>query len=258
MHLHFLRHATLVLEFDHARVLVDPMLSRAGAMEPVPNAPNPRRIPLIDLPLDDAALEALLQQVDAVLVTHLHRDHWDARAVELLPKHLPILCQPDDRAAIAGAGFGAVYPIVAEHEWRGIRLARTAGRHGTGLIGQKMGPVSGFVLEAAGAPRLYLAGDTIWCEEVEDALNRHQPDVTVVNAGAAQFLAGDPITMTADDVCRVCRASPSTRVIAVHMEAVNHCLLTRRQLRERLEQEGLLAQVYLPVEGARIDLSVQR
>ncbi len=117
-----------------------------------------------------------------------------------------------------------------------------------------MGTVSGFVLRAPGEPSLYLAGDTIWCPEVEAALQTFRPDVVVLNAGAAQFLTGDPITMTADDVVQVCRALPTARVIAVHMETINHCLLTRADLRERLAQEGLAQQVQVPADGELIEL----
>jgi len=217
MQIHFIRHATSIVRMGAVTILVDPMLSRAGAMDPVQNAANERRIPLVELPLDDEALQRALGQVDLVLVTHTHRDHWDARAIELLPKGLPVLCQPEDSARIGDVGFSSVAPIEAELERRGVRFARTGGRHGTGEIGQRMGPVSGFVLRLGGEPSLYIAGDTIWCPEVADALERHRPDVTIVNAGAAQFLTGDPITMTAADVGQVCRTLPSTRVIAVHM-----------------------------------------
>jgi L-ascorbate metabolism protein UlaG (beta-lactamase superfamily) len=254
MRIHFLRHAAFIIKLNGINLLVDPMLSRAGAMDPVQNAADQRRIPLIELPLDDAALRQFIEQVDAVLLTHLHRDHWDARAVELLPRNIPLLCQPEDETRLSQAGFTAVRPIAVEFHWQDIVFTRTGGKHGTGEIGQKMGPVSGFVLQAAGEPTLYIAGDTIWCEEVAQALTTHQPDVTVVNAGAAQFLTGDPITMTAEDVVQVCRAQPQARVIAVHMEAVNHCLLTRRQLRERLEQAGVSAQVIIPADGEIITL----
>lgn len=253
MHIHFLRHATFVVTMKGVNLLVDPMLSRAEAMESVQNAANPRRIPMIELPLDDDALRQLIEQVDAVLVTHLHRDHWDARAGELLPKHLPLFCQPGDQAHLSQAGFTAVQPITADFQWQALRFTRTGGRHGTGEIGQKMGAVSGFVLRAAGEPTLYIAGDTIWCDEVARALSQHQPDVTLVNAGAAQFLSGDPITMTAADVIQVCRTRPQTQVIAVHMEVVNHCLLTRSELRQRLEQVGVSAQVMIPADGEKIE-----
>jgi L-ascorbate metabolism protein UlaG (beta-lactamase superfamily) len=204
---------------------------------------------MVELPLDDEALQGLLEQIDAVLVTHTHRDHWDARAVELLPKTIPILCQPEDQAKISQAGFSAVQPVISELRWKDILFTRTGGRHGRGEIGQKMGPVSGFVLQAEEEPELYIAGDSIWCDEVESALSRYQPRVTVVNSGAAQFLSGGPITMTAEDVCQVCRVAPQTQVVAVHLETVNHCLLTRSQLKEKLRQEGLLAQVVIPADG---------
>src|SRR5437764_361442 len=100
MKIHFLRHATSVVTLGDLTLLVDPMLSPARAMEPVVNAGNQWRIPLVELPLSQTELHALLERIDAVLVTHTHRDHWDATAQALLPKHLPIVCQPEDQGLI--------------------------------------------------------------------------------------------------------------------------------------------------------------
>ncbi len=252
MQIRLLRHATLAVNFKGVNLLIDPMLSRAGEMDPVSNAANNRRIPLVELPLTDAELGELIGQMDAVLVTHIHRDHWDARAKELLPKSLPIICQPGDESKIREAGFTDVTPVADEYEWRGIRFQRTGGQHGTGEIGKQMGKVSGFVLSAAGEPKLYIAGDTVWCDPVADALREHQPEVVVVNAGAAQFLAGGPITMTAEDVAHVGAARPEAQVVAVHLEAVNHCGLTRAALREYLQAHDLAARVQIPDDGARL------
>lgn len=250
MQIQFLRHATLIVSLSGVRLLVDPMLGPAEAMDPIQNSANPRRNPLVGLPLSDAELSATLAQVSGVLVTHTHRDHWDAAAAELLPKHLPLLCQPEDEAKFREAGFANMLPIPSELTWHGIRFQRTGGQHGTGVIGQRMAPVSGFVLSAAGEPTLYIAGDTIWCTEVAEALQVHTPEVIVVNAGAAAFLTGDPITMTAEAVAQVCRARPGARVLAVHMEAINHCGLTRAALRQHLEQAGLSDPVLIPPDGA--------
>jgi L-ascorbate metabolism protein UlaG (beta-lactamase superfamily) len=249
-----IRSATLVVSFAGHTLLVDPMLGAAGSMDPVENTPNSRRNPLLELPFDAQTLERLLARIDAVVVTHTHRDHWDPAAIELLPKRIPILCQPEDAARIGTEGFAEVLPIDARLAWQDIELIRTGGRHGTGEIGRQMAPVSGFVLRAAGEGTLYIAGDTIFCPEVQEALRENRPDVTVVNAGAARFLSGDPIVMTAQDVVRVCRVLPTTRVIAVHLEALNHCPLRKDELREKLREEDLLQQVEIPEDGAVIDV----
>lgn len=117
-----------------------------------------------------------------------------------------------------------------------------------------MGPVSGFVLQAAGQPTLYVAGDTIWCDEVRKALDEFRPDWIVLNAGGARFASGDRITMDVDDVAEVCRYAPHSRIIAVHMEAINHCAVTREDLREGLAAKGWKNRIEIPQDGERIEL----
>jgi L-ascorbate metabolism protein UlaG (beta-lactamase superfamily) len=254
MRIRFVRHATFVFEAGGRRVMVDPMLAPAGATDPVANTPNQRRNPLVDLPFGDEGALALLEATDAVLVTHTHNDHWDGRSRELIQKQTSILCQSEDWDEISAGGFRRVTPVEDGLEWSCLRFTRTGGRHGTGEIGHLMAPVSGFVVRAEGSPTLYGTGDTIFCPEVEEALDAHDPDVVVVNAGAAQLLEGDPITMTAEHVAKVCHALPDTYVVAVHMEAINHCLLTRDDLREELQREGLAERVEIPADGETLEV----
>ena len=249
-----MRHATFLLEIAGIKVLVDPMLAAAGTAPAVPNTPNQRPNPLVDLPLGEEELKDLTEGADAILVTHTHNDHWDRRARELVPKDKLVLCQPDDEVRISNARFANVSAVDPGLVWRGLRFSRTDGCHGRGEIGTQMGPVSGFVISADDAPSFYVAGDTIWCEPVEEALHTHRPDVVLVNAGAARLLEGDPITMTAEDVARVCRAAPGARVVAVHMEAINHCLLTRADLSAALEGQGLASRVEIPADGQTIEI----
>jgi L-ascorbate metabolism protein UlaG (beta-lactamase superfamily) len=254
MRIGFVRHATFVFESGGHRMMVDPMLAAAEASGPVANTPNQRRNPLVDLPFGDEGTLALLEETDVVLVTHVHNDHWDDRARDLIPRQTPILCQPEDWDEISASGFRRVTPVEESVKWNGMGLTRTGGRHGTEEIGDLMGPVSGFVIRDEGSPTLYVAGDTVFCPEVEEALDDHEPDVVVVNAGAAQLLEGDPITMTAEDVARVCHALPDALVVAVHMEAINHCLLTRDELRGELQREGLAHRVEIPADGETLEV----
>jgi L-ascorbate metabolism protein UlaG (beta-lactamase superfamily) len=228
------RHATLLVELGGLRLLVDPMLDPAGARPAIPNTANELPNPLVELPFDP------LPGVDAVLVTHLHQDHFDATAADRLPQHVPVFCQPEDELTLRGYGLDTV--VVEERiGWRGVRIARTGGHHGHGELARRLAPVCGFVLDG-----LYLVGDTVWCPEVEEALERWEPRIAVVNAGEARFLEGEPITMGVEDVREVSRRVG--RVVAVHMEAINHCGLGRAALREAVP--GVL----VPEDGETLEL----
>lgn len=246
MRLRLIRHATLKLEYGGRTLLIDPMLLPSASSPTIPHTPNPRPNPLVDLPI---TVEEVIGGVDGALVTHTHRDHWDGLAADKLSKEIPLFGQPEDEEKFRSQGFMNVHSVTDSELWDGIEITRTSGQHGKGEIGKAMAPVSGFVLRATGEPTVYIAGDTIWCEEVESALARYRPQMVIVNAGAAQFLEGGPITMNADDVIRTCQAAPHSRVIAVHMEAINHCLLTRSDLAFQLESARLADKVAIPQDG---------
>jgi L-ascorbate metabolism protein UlaG (beta-lactamase superfamily) len=231
------RNATLLLELGGRRVLVDPMLDDAGARPPVENTANERRNPLV--PLSMAAAD-VVRGIDAALVTHLHRDHFDDTAARLLPRDVPVFCQPEDEERLREHGL-ATRPIDETLAWDGLRLVRTQGRHGTGELGKALGPVSGFVVD-----ELYVAGDTIWCGEVEDAIARHRPRVAVVNGSGARFLEGDPIVMTTADVREVVARVPT--VVVVHLEAINHCVETRAEVR------AAVPEALVPEDGETLEL----
>jgi len=219
MKLTLVRSATLVVELRGRRILVDPMLDPAGARPPIENTANPVRNPTVELPFPP---EAVLTGLDAVLVTHCHKDHLDDTAERLLPRDLPVFCQPEDEERLRAVGLDA-RPVERSLDWDGLALHRVPARHGSGAVAEALAPVSGFVLDD-----LYLAGDTVWYGAVEQTIERFRPRVAVVNAGGASFLEGGLIVMGIDDVREVAARVPV--VVCVHLEALNHCFLTRAEL----------------------------
>jgi L-ascorbate metabolism protein UlaG (beta-lactamase superfamily) len=221
------RHATLLLETSVGRILLDPMLRAAGTTPPIENTPNPRRNPLVELPLSP---EEVLAGVDLCIVTHLHRDHFD----DLVPLDLPILTQPESAEELRARGHTDVRTSHPE-------IQMTRGRHGVEPeIVEAMGPVSGWVVDG-----VYLTGDTVLCDQVFDAIARHRPRAVVANAGGAHFEGTQPIVMTADQVGQLVERDDFA-VVAVHLEAINHCIEPRAAYRE--------AGAVVPLDGDVFDL----
>jgi len=157
-----------------------------------------------------------------VLVTHCHKDHLDDTAERLLPRDVPVFCQPEDEERLRGVGLDA-RPVDDSLDWDGLELHRVPAQHGFGAVAEALAPVSGFVLD-----ELYVAGDTVWYDGVRETIDRFEPRVAIVNAGGASFVEGGLILMGVDDVREVVARVPT--VVCVHLEALNHCFLTRAEL----------------------------
>ena len=247
MDFQLIRHATLKIQYNGHTILVDPMLSTKGSLEPVTQAANEERNPLVNLPIK---VEEVLEGVQAIMVTHLHRDHLDGAAIQLLPKELVVFCQPEDEPKLLEHGFTNILKVDTFLDWNGIRISRTGGSHGTGEMAKAMGPVSGFVLAADSEDPIYIAGDTVWCDETEEAVSTFKPKVIILNGGEAQFLTGDPITMGIKDIEKVWALIDESKIIVVHMESWNHCLLKRSTLKEFMRRNEL-KNVFVPYDGEK-------
>lgn len=246
-----IRNATLAIEYGGKKFLIDPMLSAKGAFPGFPGTVNSQQAnPTVELPF---ALDDIIA-VDAVILTHTHLDHWDDAARQALPKTMPMLVQNEqDAREVREAGFTDVRTVQAETGFAGIRLYQTAGQHGRGKVledfGERLGQVSGIVFCHPQEQTLYIAGDTVWNQQVADSIKTHRPAVVVLNSGDAQIAGYESIIMGKEDVLEVYQAAPSATIIASHMEAVNHATLTRAALRVFAEQHGMLDRLRIPQDG---------
>ncbi|MEV7693289.1 MBL fold metallo-hydrolase [Microbacterium sp. NPDC089189] len=248
------RNATMLLEVDGMQVLIDPMLGARGSQPPFRSETGDvSRNPLVDLvvPLSD------LLHPNVVVVTHTHTDHWDAAAAALLPRDMPILVQDDaDAGALAESGFTDVRVLTDALEVGGVRFHRTGGQHGSSeFVARypKIGTVMGVVVRGATGPAVYLAGDTVLGDDVRSAIAAHVPDVIVLNTGEARLPDSGPIIMGAHDVVDVARLAPDARIVAVHMEALNHCVVSRDDVRRAAADARIDARLWVPEDGEMRD-----
>jgi L-ascorbate metabolism protein UlaG (beta-lactamase superfamily) len=248
MNIQLIRNATLVVQYAGKKFLIDPFLSEKGTYPPFANSlRQDRNNPLVTLP---TSIDNIIQNVDAVIVTHLHLDHWDDAAKECLPKDIKIFVQNDeDAAAVRNDGFLNVEVLHEDTVFEDIRLTKTKGEHGRGEILKRIGQVCGVVFQHANEKTLYVAGDTVWYEAVQDVIETYNPEVIVVNGGDNQFLQGGSLVMGKEDIYEVHRAAPLAQIISVHMEAVNHWTLSRAELKSFIEDKGITSNVLVPNDG---------
>lgn len=245
MKIQLIRNATMKLTYADRTILTDPMLSPKDAIK---SFAGRSRNPTVDLPFE---ISEVIGDVELVIVSHNHPDHIDAVAAEELPKQMPLLCQLGDKAALAAMGFINVVPVESKHMWQEINIIKTGGRHGQGKILKHMGQVSGFVFQADNEPTVYWVSDSILCKDVESSILDHKPDIIITHSGGATIPGYDPIIMDAKQTLALFdKISEDVVVVAIHMEALDHCMVSRPALQELARAKGVAeTRLLIPQDG---------
>jgi L-ascorbate metabolism protein UlaG (beta-lactamase superfamily) len=141
---HYVGHATVLLELDGARLLTDPVLGEwVGPLHR--QGPAPAR---------EAA-----ERLDAVLISHLHRDHVDLRSLRRAAAGVPLIVPAGTRDFFARRGLDGVVELASgeSHRVGPVLVTATTADHEIGRRGVAAEPV-GYLVE--GSQRVYFAGDT--------------------------------------------------------------------------------------------------
>lgn len=247
MNIEQIRNATLIVQYAGKRFLIDPFLAEKGTYPPFSNSlRQDQNNPLVSLP---TSIDNIIN-VDAVIVTHLHLDHWDDAAKEVLPKDIKMFVQnEEDAKEVRNTGFQNVEVLQENTVFEDIQLIKTKGEHGRGEILKLAGLVCGVVFKHPTEKTLYIAGDTVWYEAVQEVIETHKPEIIVVNGGDNKFLQGGSLVMGKDDIYEVYKAAPNAKIISVHMEAVNHWTLSREELKSFAEENGISSHILVPDDG---------
>lgn len=271
----FFRNATAKLNYNGQTFLLDPMLSPKHAL---PSFAGVQPNPTVELP---KSIDYILEGIDAVIVGHMHPDHFDSAAAEVLSKNVLIFTpynkspmDPRDPVnttkyfseQLLGYGFSNVNTIGTANSksttYRGTTLTQEFGQHGKGVLSQLMGGVNGIVFQAEGQPTIYWTGDTILDEagQVEAILATYKPDIVIAHTGGAviKAITTDPLMMDEKQAVKFFKAvkkyNVDSQIVAVHMNALDHCFTTREVLTEAISVFDKKTQsgIYIPVEGEKI------
>ena len=227
-----IRNATLLINYAGKKILLDPMFSSKGAFESFAGI---AKNPIVDLPMK---IDDIIKDVDLTLITHTHIDHLDPEALNVLDRKQKLYIQPEDLDYFESRGFKDVEIIPCTENWEGITICRTVGQHGSGEVLKMMGHTSGFVLQHKGSPTIYIIGDSILTIEVIMTIERFKPDIIVVNSGGAKIpgYEENSILMDEEETMRLSGISDTATIIAIHMDAMDHCHTTRAILQQKANE----------------------
>lgn len=215
-------------------------------MPAVPLSANKLKNPRIDLPFQ---ADSFTGDIDYLLLTHLHFDHFDSKAIELISKKTPVLCSASDLRKLNSLGFSASQPIDNDYETDGIKFKQFPAVHGKGLLKYLMGKGSSYLLDYQGF-KIFLTGDCLSTSSLKENLRTINPDIVIANAGAARFKFGKPITMSISEVMEISKILPASKIIVVHLDALNHCSESRDYCRMQLQG---YSNIYIPAGGEKIE-----
>lgn len=252
------RNATQIIEYAGKKFLIDPMLAPKGTFPGFPGTVHSEiSNPTVDLPLPLNQIT----NVDAVLLTHTHADHWDQAAAQAIPKNTLMLVQNEnDLKLLRSQGFKNVRLFTHNFSYAGIEFSPTPCQHGwdkayqNKLIAELLGEVSGVILKSPKDKKLYIVGDSIWTPKIEETMLQEEPDVVILNTGWAHLLGYGPIIMGKEDVLRTHQVLPNAKIVATHMDAVNHAMVTKNEMRNYARDNLLTGFVFVPEDGETIDL----
>ena len=249
----FLRNATFKLSYEGNNFLVDPMLCSAGAMDPF--IPGLNKNPQDELPYP---VSKILTDVHTLLVTHTHPDHFDLATENAIQKNLQIICPSIDEEFYYEKGFNNLLAVEHSVEWNNIHITTIEGQHGSGPVLQFMGHVSGFFLESENEPSLLIMSDSILTEKIKKIILDHQPDIIVINPGGGLIPGFEErfVHMDEKQAIQVCKIAPDSIVIAMHLESIDFCTITREYLRDyATESKVSKEQLIIPQNGELLNFN---
>ncbi len=264
----FIRNATMKIHYGGVTFLTDPMLGNKGTLPGY--LPGDKLVnPTAELPVSK---EKILEGTDALLLSHTHitdtytfkdlfSDHMDPDALRSLDRKLPVYLQPYDVKGMEHMGFKNLYPVDKKITVGAVTIHRFEGKHvDIDAMLPEIGESSGYVFSAPGAPVILWTGDTLLTEGVKGAIRKFKPDVIIVHSGGAAMPVDKKgnkmhLVLGAEETVEIAGIAPEAKIIAIHMEALDHCPVTRKALRIMADKNGIKKdRLIIPADGETIKL----
>jgi L-ascorbate metabolism protein UlaG (beta-lactamase superfamily) len=233
---------TALLDVGGLRLLTDPTFDPAGTSYETP-------VYTLRKTTGPAIAAAALGTIDAVLLSHDHHfDNLDRAGRALLPHARHVFAPIAGAERLGGHATGLAPWQSTELRaagGRGLRVTATPARHGP-RDGDR-GPVVGFLLSDADradgptTPAIYLSGDTVWYDGMEEVARRADVRVAFLFMGAARVKEVGPahLTLSAEEGVSAARSMPHAVIVPLHYEGWEHFSEGRAEIERAFAGAGL-------------------
>lgn len=218
--------ATCLIKIDeNIKIAIDPALSPQGTRMVFKSFVSERTTPPI-------FNDALFENIDLWLVTHLHQDHCDEYGLEKIAKDVPIIMHPHYATDFRDYNsLPLLWGSTQSFNFTDCNISITAipAYHGNNLIMRKMvGIVNGYMIEISTGHEkffVYFTSDTVYHKDIIDFLTSSFPkiDLLVANLGEVNGEKfGGPLTMSISMLENFTKALNPNLVIPVHIDDMSH------------------------------------
>jgi L-ascorbate metabolism protein UlaG (beta-lactamase superfamily) len=217
----FIGTATVLLKLGGYTLLTDPNFLHRGDHIHLGYGMFSRR--LTDPAMDIEEVPPL----DAILLSHFHRDHFDLLAERRLNKEIPIVTTPEAAKKLSRTGFKNVAPL---KRWESVDLVKPGAlplkvtampaRHGPPAFSRLQPQVMGSMLEFSGEStfRIYISGDTLLHPDWLEIPKRYpEVDLALLHLGGTRVLQ-ILVTMDAEQGIEAVKRLNARTTIPIHFD----------------------------------------
>jgi L-ascorbate metabolism protein UlaG (beta-lactamase superfamily) len=218
----FIGTATTIIRYGGFTILTDPNFLHCGEQVHIGYGMHSTR-------LTDPAIDfEQLPDVDFVLLSHLHEDHFDKFVQERMDRSMPVITTGSAAGVLRRKGFRGTFAldtwdaVEVRKDEDIVRVTSMPGTHGPMLVRTMLPSVMGSMLEfrhgGSAAPdfRLYISGDTLIFNDLKE-IPRRYPDIhlALLHLGGTRVL-GMLVTMDAEQGVRALRIVAPQLAIPIH------------------------------------------
>jgi len=210
-----------------------------------------------------------LPQLDFILLSHFHGDHFDQVSINELDKSLLVVTTPHAAEELKSRGFKNVENL---EKWDSIsflkgdvrlRITATPGRHGPFPISIFLPQVMGSILDfqnrnGSDLFRVYITGDTMVFNDIKDISKRFpNVDIALLHLGGTTIM-GIMVTMDAKEGIKMFKLVDPKKAIPIHYNDYDVFKSSIDDFKKEVKENGLEERIHYLSHGESYTFNINK